>query len=346
MSPRTTRFRTNAVVLTGLALVFAFSCKAGDSGGGGTGPSNNWSIAASVSQPTPTIQQSASDTITVTVTRAGGYTGGVTLAAVVLAQGGITASIDNTATAANVTTARLIISIGPSFPAGPQYVNVSVTPDAGVSPVTVPITINIVNKNGVFVIAAATLSVGQGSSATLPVTIRRTNYTLPVPMTLATTQAGLTATFSPNPVTDSMTTMTVQADATVPLGTYSIGARANEGITGFQATAPVTLTVTQPGSITMTLNINQLFVRVGSSTPTGVTIVRNNFSGPITLAATGMPAGVTVAFPVNPILPINPPSMTFTATAGAVQGNYPITITASAAGITSVSVTFTLTVSP
>jgi hypothetical protein len=336
--------------LGGIALALvALGCSAlhHDSGSNdGTGPSSGGSITAVVSQPNATIQQAGSDTMTVTVSRGGGYTGPVTVTVFNGGQGGITSSIDNIATAANVTTARLIITIGPSFPTGATGVTVAVQPDGGVTPVNVQVSINVTAKPGVFVVTAPTLSVGQGSSSSIPVTIRRTNYSVQVPMNLSTTQAGLTATFSPNPVTDSTTTMTLLADASVPLGTYSVGVRANEGITGFQATAPLTLTVTQPGSIAMTLNTNPLSIRVGNSLSTGATIVRTNFSGLITLAVTGMPSGITVVIANNPLTTITPASMTFSVASYVLAGSYPVTITASGPGISTVSAILTLTINP
>lgn len=333
-----------------LALAWvAFACMPGGDGGtdpaNGTGPTSGWSVTGTTSDLSPTIPQSGVDSITVTVTRVGGFTGAVTLTPVVAAQGGITATIDNIVTTANVTTARLIISIGPSFPAGAQSVNVGVTPVGGVAPVTVALSINIVVKPGVYVVTASTLSVGQGSNAVATVTLRRTNYTAPVPMSLSTTQPGLTATFSPNPATDSTTTMTLQADASVPLGTYNVGARANDGITGFQATAPLTLTVTAPGSIALSLGLNPLIVRLGTSTPTGVTIARTNFTGLVTFAFSGLPTGLTATTLPNPTL-ANTASVAFYAIGNPPVGSYPITITASGQGIPNANIVQMVTVSP
>lgn len=346
------RRRIYAIGLVGIALAWvAVGCGGAGPGSSsdtnnGTGSPDNWSVAATASDLNPTIQQAGGDTITVTITRAGGFTGAVTLTPIVAAQGGITATIDNIATANNVTTGRLIILIGPSFPAGPESVNVAVQPDGNVTPITVAITVNIVVKPGVFVVVAPTLSVGQGGNVTAPVTIRRTNYATAVPMTLATTQAGLTATYSPNPVLDSTTTVTILADASVPTGTYSVGIRANEGITGFQATAPLTLTVTQPGSFTMSLSTNTLFVPKGSSVPIGVTYTRTNFTGPITLTVTGAPADITATVPINPGSGVTQTSVSFAAAASAVAGNYPVTITASGLGVAPVSAVLTVSTGP
>jgi hypothetical protein len=343
-----TRRSISTVLLTpalALGLVACGGAGSGSDTNNGTGSPDNWSVAATASDTNPTIQQAGGDTITVTVTRAGGFTGAVTLTPIVAAQGGITATIDNIATANNVTTGRLIILIGPSFPAGPQSVNVGVQPD-GVAPITVAITVNIIVKPGVFVVVAPTLSVGQGGNVTAPVTIRRTNYATAVPMTLATTQAGLTATYSPNPVLDSTTTVTILVDASVPTGTYSVGIRANEGITGFQATAPLTLTVTQPGSFTMSLSTNTLFVPKGSSVPIGVTYTRTNFTGPITLTVTGAPADITATVPLNPGSGVTQTSVSFAASASALTGSYPVTITAAGLGAAPVSAVLTVSTGP
>jgi hypothetical protein len=166
-----------------------------------------------------------------------------------------------------------------------------------------------------------------------------------VPFRLVNGPAGVSATFSPNPVTDLSTQMTLLADVSVPEGTYTFGVRANEGMGTLQATAPVNLTVTAPGSIVLSLNLPTLFIKVGSSVPTGVNLTRTNFSGPVTLTFTGLPANVTVVPAANPVFNNNT-SFTFTAAAGAIPGSYPITITGSGTGIADASVVLTLQVNP
>jgi hypothetical protein len=352
----TSRPRRTLFVVFAVMLSLSLGCKAvaglvdgGNHDNNGTGDSKNWTMSAALTHTALTIAQAAADTETITVTRGGGYTGDVAFTAHAFATGGITITVDNVATANNITTARVIVAVGGSFPVTanglPEGASVSVDPNGDVDAVLLNISITITAKNGIFVGNVGALSVGQGSVATLNINLTRTNFTDPVPMSLATTQAGLTATFSPNPVTGTATVMTIAADASVPLGTYSVGVRANAGDLVYQATAPLALTVTTPGSIVITTNLPTLIVPKGSSVPTGVNIARTNYAGPVTLAVTGLPAGVTAIWAINPVS-TNAASVSFTATAGAVAGTYPVTITASGVGITNVSVPLNLQISP
>ena len=60
----------------------------------------------------------------------------------------------------------------------------------------------------------------------------------------------------------------------------------------------------------------------------------SGFSNPITLSASGNPAGTTVSFSQNPILPGNSATVTLNSTNTLVNNSYTITITGSASGAT------------
>ncbi|MES1259361.1 MAG: hypothetical protein ABUL71_02110 [Gemmatimonadota bacterium] len=334
--------------LASLAVACAsISLDSGSHDNNGTGDPANWTITATASHTELTVQQGASDTETVAVTRGGGYTGTVTFGSNIPGiTGGVTATLDNVATVNGVTTARIIIAIGSSFPITgsiPVLVSVFANPDGQLSPGQIDFHVTITSKPGVFVTAPSTLSVGQGNATVATVSLRRTQYTAAVPMSIVSTQAGITATFAPNPVTDTITQMTLSADVSVPTGTYSVGVRANNGDPVYQATAPMTLTVTPPGSFALTTNLPTLIVPKGSSVPTGVNIVRTNFTGPVTLAVTGLPTGLTATIANNPFAG-NAGSISFTAAVGMASGSYPITITGTAVGVASASVPMTLSV--
>ena len=335
------------VCLIGGCVTIATDSTSGNHDNNGTGDQSKWTVSAAMTHTALTIAQAAADTETITVTRGGGYTGDVTITAQAFATNGITASIDNIATANNVTTARLIVTVAGSFPVTAnglaEGVGVTVSPNGPLAAVLIAVSITITQKNGIFVGNYAAQSVGQGSATTLNINLTRTNFTAAVPMSLATTQAGLTATFSPNPVTGTATVMTVAADATVPLGTYSVGVRANAGDPVYQATAPLALTVTAPGSISLTTNLPTLIVPKGSTVPTGVTIARTNYTGLVTLGVTGLPTGVTATFATNPVSG-NSGSISFTASVGAASGSFPVTITGTGVGIAAAQVSLTLSI--
>jgi hypothetical protein len=86
-----------------------------------------------------------------------------------------------------------------------------------------------------------------------------------------------------------------------------------------------------------------LSVTRGGSGSSTITINRTNFTGAVTMSATGLPAGVTVAF--NPATATTGNSVTamFTASTAAVAGSATVTINA-VSGATSRSTTVALTI--
>jgi len=347
---------TSMRVLTSLAtaalVLSAMSCKAvgGDEKSdpaNGSGDPHNWAYSLSFSKDNFDIKQGATDTVIVTITRTGGFTGPVTVSAFV-PPGGTppTATIEPITSTGVVTTTRIIITIPSNFSLINGFIIgiASQATNDNVPEVTKDLHMNILRKDGVFVTAPATLSVGQGQSGGLRVSFTRTNFTAPIPMSIALAAGitGITATFDPNPVTDTVTTMTLNVASSVALGTYNVGVRAFEGQTSLQATAPVTLTVTQPGSFTFSLSSNTLFVPRNTTVPIGITINRTNFSAPITFGVDGAPAGLGITIS-NPAL-TSSFSIGFSNTGATPAGAYPVTITASAQGVQTQTANLTINI--
>lgn len=309
----------------------------------GTGTVNSWSFTISPSHNDFTVQQGATDTMIVTITRVGGFTGPVNFE-VNNPDSGVTVTSEPITATGAITTTRILTKVaGPHQPFASAFYSLHAAPvSTEVEGQFLDVKFSIVRKNGTFIIAPATLSVGKGQSVLQRISIIRTNYDLPVPMTLFNAPAGVTATFSPNPVLDTVTQVTLSADISTAEGSYSIGVRANEGTT-FQGTAPVTLTVTPAGSISISTPINPLAVPKNSTVPAGINIARTNYTGPVTITVTGVPAGVTTVF-VSPVTG-NSVSISFTNSGSGVPGPYPVVITASGQGLTSVSITLTINVS-
>jgi hypothetical protein len=333
---------------TSLLACAAIGCSiptAGDSHtdpANGTGNTNAWSFTMAASHNNFTIQQGATDTNIVTFTRVGGFTGPITLMAF-SPDASIGISFEPITTTGAITTTRVLTAVpGPHGPILNLGYGLAATAASDqVMGQQLDITYSIVRKTGTFINAPASLSVGAGQSVLARISLIRTNYTANVPMTLFNAPSGVTATFSPNPVTDTVTQMTLSADASVVPGTYNIGVRDNEG-TSFQGTAPVALTVTPPGTISLSTPINPLAVPKNASVPAGITIARTNYAGPVTITLSGVPAGVTTVF-TSPVTG-NTFSITFTNSSG-VPGAYPIVITGSGPGLTDASVTLTVNIS-
>jgi len=189
------------------------------------------------------------------------------------------------------------------------------------------------------------VAVPQGQNNTVAITVGRTSYTGSIDLTAEGLPAGVTAGFSvaslPNGTTSSTLTLTAVANA--PLGQSTVIVRASgTGVTA--QTATLTVTVTPLPAISIAVAPGTLSVPQGTIGAAQVTITRMNFTGPVTLAASGLPAGVTHT--------PGPPSTGATATlplaavSSAGAGSFTVTVTASGTGVANAVATFTLDVAP
>jgi hypothetical protein len=124
---------------------------------------------------------------------------------------------------------------------------------------------------------------------------------------------------------------------TAPTCTLTL-AKANAAVIAtFNSTAPEYSVAVTPSAVSV--------LQGGTATATvGITRV-NGFSGPVNLAVSGLPAGLGVT--ANPAsVTGNSATLNFTALASVAAGNYPLTVTATAAGLPQHSATFNVQVTP
>ncbi len=108
------------------------------------------------------------------------------------------------------------------------------------------------------------------------------------------------------------------------------------------AVAPPVVT----GTITVNLTPSSVTVSPGGSGSAGLTVTRGgNFAGAVSLGATGLPAGITVAF-ASPTVSASAvsTSVTVTVAAGMPTSTTNISITGNGSGITSQPAVFTVRV--
>jgi hypothetical protein len=99
-------------------------------------------------------------------------------------------------------------------------------------------------------------------------------------------------------------------------------------------------------SFTLGVTPATVSVTQGSTARATATITRvNGFPGPVTLAVTGAPTGLTVT-PTPATVTETTATLDLTAASSLAAGNYPITITAAAAGVPSQTATFNVLVTP
>jgi hypothetical protein len=243
------------------------------------------------------------------------------------------------------TTSNLSVSIDSTASAGSYLL--TITGAAGGLTRSTTVTLVVA---GDFALSAAPASrtVGQGVNATsYSLTISPINgFSSSVNLGVAGLPVGAAASFSPNPATTA-STLNVTIDSTTPAGTYVLTITGSSGSLTHSTT--VSLLVNADFAITAA-PASQSVTGQGTATYTvGVTPL-NGFSGTVSLAVSGVPAGASASFSPNPAST----SSTLTATVGpsTPAGSYTLTVTGTAGLSHSTTVTlvvladFTLSASP
>ncbi len=198
-------------------------------------------------------------------------------------------------------------------------------------------------------VAPASINVPQGGSGNSAVTVARGGaFTGPITLTQTGAPTGITVAFTPAvvPAGTTASSATITVGAAVSAGTYPIIIRATgDNIPAATTNLAVVVGGGAAGSIALTAAPTAVAIPVGAAAATSViTIARTApFAGPVALTVTGQPAGVTAT--------LTPTSVTGTtatlsvqATAGAVNGTYPLVIQGAGTGIAAATVTVTATV--
>jgi subtilase family serine protease len=188
----------------------------------------------------------------------------------------------------------------------------------------------------------SSLSVTQGSSGTSTISVADAGgFTGSVTLAASGLPSGVTAAFGTNPTTGT-SVLTLTASSTATTGTSTVTITGTSG--GLTATTNVALTVsaTATPSFTLSDSPSSLSVTQGTSGTSTITVTdKNGFTGSVTLAASGLPSGVTAAFGTNPTTGTS--VLTLTASATATTGTSTVTITGTSGSLTATT-TLALTV--
>jgi hypothetical protein len=258
-----------------------------------------------------------------------GFTGNVQLAVSGLPSG-VTASFSP-----NPATGSSSITLIASSAASLGEYTVVVTGTSGSQTATTTLTVAIYVPT--FTISGgSSMIIGQGTSATSYVWVSpQYGFSGNVTFTVLGLPSGVTASFSPNPATNS-STLTLIASGTASLGQYTLTVTGTYG----SQTASTSLAV---GVYVPTFTIySQSSVSIGQGTSVNSYVSVNTqygFSGNVSLAVSGLPAGVTASFSPNPTT--NSTTLTLTASGTTPLGQSTVTVTGTSGSQTS-STTFTL----
>lgn len=304
--------------VSALALMGAVAACGGD---GGSGPPGSIGVTAS---PTAlTVQQGGSGTVTVTLTRGGGFADAVNVTVEGLPSG-VTASVSPAQLTGTTTSAIVTVNVANTVTAGTYTATIRASA-TGVGAATVQYALTVTAApNYTLTATPPALSVGQGSSGTTSIGINRTNFTDAVALSLVNPPAGITGTFNPASATGTTSQLTVNVAGSVATGSYTLtvqGAATGPG----NKTTTVALTVTPPPDYTLSTTPATLTLAAGTNATTTVNINRTNFTGAVTLSLDNPPQGITATF--NPAAPTGTSSVaTINVATTVAPGNYTVTI--------------------
>ena len=300
-------------------------------------PAPTFTLSASPSSAT--VVQGSTATSTLTITPANGFNGSVSFSASGLPSGVTAAFSPNPATSIST----LTFTASASATAGTATVSVTGTSGSLTETTTINLTVNAAPS---FALSASpsTLTVVEGTSGSSTITITPANgFNGTVALSASGLPSGVTASFSPNPA-GTTSTLTLSASSTATKGTATVTVTGTSG--SLTQTTTISLTVTASASYTISASPSTLSVVQGSTGTSTVTITPSSgFSGNVTLAASGLPSGVTASFSPNPATTTS--TLTFTASATAATGTATVTVTGTSGSITqTTTISLTVTTSP
>jgi hypothetical protein len=303
---------------------------------GSTAPTGSFTLKPSAA--TLSIAQGASGTDTITVTDVSPFTGSVSFTATGLPSG-VTASFSPASS-----TSSSVLTLTASSTATAGAATVTITGTSGTLTATTTIALTVTGTGGSFTLkpSAATLSIAQGASSTDTITVTDVSpFTGSVSFTATGLPSGVTASFSPASSTSS-SVLTLTASSTATAGAATVTITGTSGTLTATTTIALTVTTTTPG-YTLSASPAALTVAPGGTGTSTITVTdEGGFTGSVTLAASGLPSGVTAAFGTNPTTATS--VLTLTVASTATDGTSTITITGTSGTLAAVTTTISLTV--
>jgi Mg-chelatase subunit ChlD/uncharacterized membrane protein len=179
----------------------------------------------------------------------------------------------------------------------------------------------------------STQTVNAGQTAVYAVTVEKTrDFAGEIRLGVLGLPAGVTAAFSPAVVTGSgSSTLTLTTSAGTPAGAFQFMATGASG--SVIRTTSLGFEIASSADFTLTAVPATVLTAQSAVTPFAVTITATGaFDSPVTLQASGGPAGAGISFAPATIQKSGTSVMTVTVPAAATPGDYTVTITAAGGG--------------
>jgi hypothetical protein len=259
------------------------------------------------------MAQGSSTKTTITAAAVGGFTGSVTLTVSGLPTG-VTASFTR---GSAVGSSSLMLTASNTATVGTS--TVTVTGTSGTLIKTLPLTLSITGAS-TFTLAAApaSLSIVQGASASSTVAITPKNgFTGNVVLNVSGLPQGVTGSFASN-------VLTLAAGPSAATGLVTVTITGSSGT--LTSTAPLAVTILAAPSFSLSATPASLNLIQGSTASVTLAIaVSGGFTGKVSLAASGLPAGVTASFAQTSAANTNMLTLSATGTAGLGMANVKVT---------------------
>ena len=282
-------------------------------------PTGNFSFSASPGNLS--ILQGASGASTITVTPQNSFNGNVSLAASGLPSG-VTASFNPTSTTSTST-----LTLTASSTATPATVTVTVTGTSGnlSNAATLSLTVTA-PPNYTLSASPNSLTMTQGASGTSTITVTPQNgFNGNVSLSASGLPSGVTASFNPTSTT-SASTLTLTASSAAATGTATVTITGASGSLSNTTTVSLTVNPVPVPNFVLSASPNSLALTQGTSGTSTITVTpQNGFNGNVSLAASGLPSGVTASF--NPTSTTSTSTLTLTASSTASTVTVTVTIT-------------------
>ena len=322
----------------------------------GTSGSNtsNTSLALQVNAPGFSVSSNpgsilifagTSGSSTILVTDYAGFTGKVSFAITSGLPSGVTATWVTDPTTGND---QLTLAVSNAAAAGNTILTITGT--SGSLTATNTIALQILPPYFAITSSSLPVSIAQGGSATATITVvpfggLNISSAGTVNLTTSGFPAGLNATFSQNPTTSGSSVLTLTADSSAPIGTYTIYIVANSPNASNKLSSEIAfqiaITATPTPSFTLGTSSSYLTVAQGNSVTNTVTMTPLlGFTGAVTLSG-NRPLGTTISFNSNPV--IGSSLLTLATSASTAAGIYQLTVWGTSRTQT-ISVTYFLTV--
>lgn len=302
-------------------------------------------FSVSVSPSPLSIQQGQQGTASVTITRTGGFTGTLGL---LVSGTPLDVQFQVNPTAISGTTATLTFTVPVTVAAGTYPLTLTATENGPRSRSTV-LTLVVTAQPTVGALTLSTTTVGaRQTEPSAPVTItlaRAPGITAPVQFSIDDLPAAVQATFSPNPMTGSTTTLVLTPSVNQGPGVITLRVRATVGTSSTTATITFTTQSFVPPDFTVALTSPVASVTAGNAVSVPVRVTRlSGFTGAVNFTVSGAPPGVSAtlatASPSDSVVPLQ-----ITTTGAVTPGIYTVLVSGAAAGVSGVrTATLQLTV--